>query len=138
MRANSSADHLCKPDMNIANPVSDASFQAWEGAVSKLATNERVYIKLSGCFLQISESLRKSDPDIISEALAPWFKVSMDTFGPSRVLFGSDWPICTLGVEGNSWTKWLEVVQCLIKTHQLTNDDASAIFSGAARSVYGL
>jgi L-rhamnono-1,4-lactonase len=44
-------------------------------------------------------SLRKQTPSEIFQALFPWLGVVLATFGASKMMFGSDWPVCKMGYE---------------------------------------
>lgn len=86
----------------------------------------------------MTECLREDDPIHIFEAIRPWLIVLLDAFGASRILYGSDWPFCTLGVQGDSWGKWHAIVSHMSKMLKLSDDDCRMIMSGAAREAYGL
>ena len=65
--------------------------------------------------------------------LRPYAEVALDTFGPARLMFGSDWPVCTLAA---SYPDVLATAQDL--TAGLTATEREAVFSGTATSIYGL
>ena len=60
-------------------------------------------------------------------------QVALDAFGPARLMFGSDWPVCTLAAS---------YPEVLATAHGLTADlghaEREAVFAGTATSVYGL
>lgn len=129
-------DHLCKPDLEIYNQA-DRNFIAWRTAMYAVSKCDKTYMKLSGGFSEMSQSLRQRPADEIFEAIYPWLGVVLATFGPARIMFGSDWPVCTVGVEG-SWGKWRDVVERMCYMASLSDEDRAMIFGGTAREAYGL
>jgi len=129
-------NHLCKPDLSVYNQT-DPSFIAWRTAMFKLSKCSKTYMKLSGCFSEMPDSLKKAPVDEIFIALQPYLVVILATFGPYRIMFGSDWPVCTVGVE-DSWNKWKLVVERFCDLASLSQEDQIMIWSGTAIAAYGL
>ena len=77
-------DHLGKPD------VRGNGLQEWGRRLHELAALPHVWCKLSG--LVTEADWRAWTP----EQLRPYLDTALDAFGPSRVMFGSDWPVCTV------------------------------------------
>jgi len=65
--------------------------------------------------------------------LRPYVETVLDAFGPSRLLFGSDWPVCTVAA---SYGRWADVVRAFIAT--LGADEQRAIFGGNAEKAYNI
>ncbi|QSZ32806.1 hypothetical protein DSL72_002386 [Monilinia vaccinii-corymbosi] len=128
-------NHLCKPDLSIYNTQTDPSFLAWRTAMFKLSKYSKTYMKLSGCFSEMPDSLRSAPVDDIVMALQPYLAVVFATFGPFRTMFGSDWPVCNIGVEG-AWGKWREVVMRFCYLASLSKEDQIMIWSGTAVKAY--
>ncbi len=79
----------------------------WMRDIERLAKRENVVCKISGL-------LFKTDPDSITpEFLAPAINHCLDAFGPDRVMFGSNWPVCTLTA---SYETWVEILQEVVKS----------------------
>ena len=78
----------------------------WKRDIEDLAKRENVICKISGL-------LFKTPPDSATpEFLAPLINHCLDTFGPDRVMFGSNWPVCTLSATYEKWVGVLhEVIQ---------------------------
>lgn len=130
---------MCKPDLDIVNPTADPSFQVWHDAMSQLSRSPQVYIKLSGGLTQMSEQHRSDEPEQIFHSIKTWLRVLLELFGPSRIIFGSDWPVCTLGNEGkDSWGKWHGIVDLMCREFALEDGACEMIFGGAAKKAYGL
>ncbi|KAM0254091.1 hypothetical protein ACHAP5_000077 [Fusarium lateritium] len=130
-------NHLCKPDFGIYNLTSDAAFHAWRTAIYTLSKDSHVYMKLSGGFSEMPESLRSQDPNHIFEATLGWLGVVLATFGPSRIMFGSDWPVCTVNND-NAWPRWRSVVDRMCWMATLGDEERAMIFGGTAKKAYKL
>jgi L-fuconolactonase len=65
--------------------------------------------------------------------LAPYANTVLDAFGPHRLMFGSDWPVCRLAA---SYTEVVDTARAL--TAGLTPAEQHQVFSGTATRVYGL
>ncbi|MDX8143647.1 amidohydrolase family protein [Lentzea sp. BCCO 10_0061] len=113
-------DHCSKPAIG-----SDPG--EWAELVRSLAAHENVTCKLSGL---VTEADWKSW-DVAQ--LRPYFEVVLDAFGPSRLMFGSDWPVCLLAA---TYDEWLGAARELVS--ELSTGEQAEIFSGTARRVYGL
>ncbi|KAF2757974.1 hypothetical protein EJ05DRAFT_538242 [Pseudovirgaria hyperparasitica] len=135
-------NHLCKPDvrgrLRTAEQLRD--YARWVKVMEVLAgfpDYPGIYVKLSGAFSEM-EDQDESDPlstDDIAEQLKPWVDVVLNAFGPDRVMFGSDWPVCNVGGpgEGKSWKSWQAYVAKVIADRGLESDDetgASKIWGG--------
>src|ERR1039458_8268919 len=67
------------------------------------------------------------------EQLKPYIDHGLETFGFKRIMFGSDWPVCTLAC---SFRRWMEVLGEI--TRGCTPDERERLFSGNARKFYGI
>ncbi len=114
-------DHASKP------AVASGALEPWEGGIRALATLPNVSCKLSGLVTEADWS------EWTVEDLRPYAEVVLDAFGPERVAFGSDWPVCTLA---GSYAEVAAAAEEL--TAALTPDERDAVFGGTARRVYGL
>lgn len=109
-------------------------------------------MKLSGAFAEMTPALRaQKSPSHIFQSLLPWLGVVLATFGPRRLMFASDWPVCTVGLEqektkdgeeeneeDEAWPKWREVVEKMCWMATLSDDDRAMIFGGTAKEAYRL
>src|SRR5262245_692918 len=76
--------HLSKP------PIASREIEPWATQMRSLAAHDNVACKLSGMVTEADWSSWTVDD------LRPYYDVVLEAFGPSRLLFGSDWPVCTL------------------------------------------
>lgn len=112
-------DHLGKPTI-----AADA-FSSWAADMTRLAALPNVVVKLSGLLTEAAPGLRTG------VALAPWLNHALEAFGPTRCMFGSDWPVLNLG---GGFERWLDIVTEVLAA--LSAEDAAAVWSGTAESVY--
>lgn len=77
-------DHISKPD------IVDASFDHWAKHMKELARYEHVSVKLSGLITEADWSNWNVTD------FKPYIDFCLETFGPKRLMFGSDWPVCLL------------------------------------------
>ncbi|OQD57115.1 amidohydrolase [Streptomyces phaeoluteigriseus] len=114
-------DHLGKP------PVASGAREPWEAALRTLAALPNTVAKLSGL-------VTEADPATWTPAdLRPYAETALDAFGPRRLMFGSDWPVCTLAA---GYGRVLETARQL--TGHLSADESGQVFEGTATRVYGL
>jgi len=108
---------------------------AWVSALTALGRLPNTMCKLSGIFSVPAPPLGGSqtrDADPVAH-LRPYLHVALDAFGPDRLMFGSDWPPCTLGAS------YAEVVSSAIAlTGELSDAERTAILGGNARTAYQL
>lgn len=84
-------DHCGVPDIK-----GDAR-QPWGDHIAALAERPNVIAKISGV-------VAYADPETwIAETLRPWVEYTITSFGWDRVIWGSDWPVCTLGGGLMAW-----------------------------------
>lgn len=110
-------DHAGKPD--IAGGV----WEPWATWITSLAALPNVTVKLSGLVTEAATGWEP--PDIL-----PYARHVLDSFGADRVMYGSDWPVCTLAASH-------EQVLALAR-EAVPAGDREAVFGGTARRVYGL
>jgi len=99
----------------------------WARAIRELARRENVYCKLSGVVTEVPGW------QWTPELLRPYFDVVMEAFGPARLMFGSDWPVCLVASEYGRWLGFFE--QCVAP---LPTGDRSLLFGGTAIEAYKL
>lgn len=114
-------DHIAKPR------IGEGLLSPWRENIRSLAKSPNVYCKLSGMVTEAHYHAWKE------EDLRPYFDVVLDAFGPERILFGSDWPVCLVAA---SYRTWLAVV--LDQISGLSDSEQSAILGGTAIRVYRL
>ncbi|GGT21666.1 amidohydrolase [Streptomyces tanashiensis] len=114
-------DHLGKP------PIGSGSLEPWAAAVRRLAALPHTVCKLSGMVTEAAPGAWRV------EDLAPYADTVLDAFGPRRLLFGSDWPVCTLQASYGEVVRTAERL-----TARLSPAERDAVLRGNAVDVYGL
>ena len=77
-------DHLSKP------PIASGALEPWATWIRELAAEPNVYCKLSGMVTEADHA------SWTVAGLRPYAETALEAFGPARVMFGSDWPVCLL------------------------------------------
>lgn len=114
-------DHMAKPD------VQHGDFAVWRKHLAELARIPHVSCKLSGLVTEAAWGTWTQ------EALRPYFAEALELFGPKRVLFGSDWPVCLLS---GSYDAVVALLESACGT--LNSDDRNALFGMNAWRLYKL
>ncbi len=123
--------------MSVINPA-DPTFIAWRTAVFTLSRCSRVYMKVSGLFSEMPPALCARSAEDIFSAVYPWLAVVLAAFGPARLMFGSDWPVCTLGGGPAAWDTWRRVVDRMCYMASLDDNQQALIWGGTAIKAYNL
>ncbi len=99
----------------------------WQKQLEPVAALPNTVMKVSGY-------LTAADPKPPAlETLRPYFEIALRIFGPSRLMYGSDWPVCLLG---DSYQASADLLRQL--THALTPDEQAAIWGRTAIETYQL
>jgi L-fuconolactonase len=124
-------DHLGNVEASRPRPDPD-----WAAAFVALARLPNTVCKLSGI---LSVPAPAGDPGSGGDQtdptshLRPYLDLALDSFGPDRLMFGSDWPVCTLNAS------YADVVTTAVTlTSGLSGPERTAILGGTARAVYGI
>jgi L-fuconolactonase len=115
-------DHIAKPVITAAR-----FDDAWAKGLRALAERPHVTCKLSGVVTEVR------DPEWSLDLIRPYVDVALEVFGPGRMMFGTDWPVCRLRCE---YGTWVDTVAELIAP--LSADERQAIWAGTAQKVYRL
>lgn len=113
-------DHGSKP--RIADGVRDD----WFADMADLAEHTNAFCKLSGLVTEAGQGWTIDD-------LRPYTNHLLATFGPDRLIWGSDWPVCTLAA---TYRGWITTVETLL--FQQSKAEVRAIFGLNALTAYGL
>ena len=112
-------DHIAKPRIRAG------VLSPWRENIRELARRRNVYCKLSGMATE-ADWIRWTPA-----LLHPYFEVVLEAFTPSRLMFGSDWPVLLAAGE---YGRWLETVKKWIAP--LSPAEQARILAGTAREVY--
>ena len=107
-------------------PVQAKDRTQWQRDMERLAALRNVVCKISGIVVQARERWTADD-------LAPVINHSLTTFGPDRVMFAGDWPVCTMRA---TYRQWVEALRTI--TRSRTAEDNRKLFHDNAVRFYGL
>jgi L-fuconolactonase len=114
-------DHLAKP------PIKSGVIDVWARGIRELASFPNVSCKVSGLVTEADWQAWKP------EDLGPYLDVAFECFGPSRLMIGSDWPVCTVA---GSYSRVMDVVKDYL--HKFSAEEKDAVLGGNAASFWGL
>jgi len=114
-------DHIAKPD------IANKKIEPWNKYIREIAGAKNVFCKLSGMVTESDwKNWERTD-------FYPYIDVVFDAFGPDRILFGSDWPVCNLA---GSYSQVIEIVAEYCT--QFDESTRAAIFGINAIKFYNL
>jgi L-fuconolactonase len=113
-------DHAAKPY------IAAGRLEPWASDMAALARHTRAFCKLSGL-------ITEARPNWTAAALQPYVDVLLESFGPERLLWGSDWPVMTLAGDYRGWHETAR--RCLAGLDPLA---IAAVFGGNAALAYRL
>lgn len=112
-------DHIAKPF------IREHLMEPWASRLRAAAENPNVWCKLSGMITEADHATWTVGD------LAPYVQATLDAFGPGRLMYGSDWPVCTLA------GSYEQVIGALRHVLGGTDPDSEAlIFGGCALAFY--
>ncbi|WP_049569660.1 amidohydrolase family protein [Streptomyces sp. SBT349] len=114
-------DHLGKP------PIASGDLDPWAADIARLAALPNTVCKLSGMVTEADWHAWTP------EGLRPYADTVLTEFGPDRLMFGSDWPVCTLAAD---YGRVMTLARAL--TAGLGAGERDAVFGGTAARVYRL
>ncbi|MET7422718.1 amidohydrolase family protein [Dactylosporangium sp. NPDC005555] len=98
------------------------------------ARDLRTFAQLPNTTAKLSGLVTEADwASWTPQELRPAVEHALDTFGPSRLMFGSDWPVCLLAT---SYQGWIETLAQLL--HPLDAAEQAMIWGDTARRIYRL
>lgn len=116
-------DHCMKPQIR---DHSGENFTYWAEGMSHLAAQTQAFCKLSGLVTEANAGWTVAD-------LEPYARHVLSVFGPERVMWGSDWPVCQLR---SSYDTWFDAADALCAG--LDDDGHNAVFGDTAIRFYRL
>lgn len=114
-------DHCGNPNVQAKD------LTAWRRDMDRMARNQNVVCKVSG----IVAGARPKK--WTAEDLAPAVNHTLNAFGPDRVMFGGDWPVCTLAA---TFRQWVDALKAIVRDRPAA--DQRKLFHDNAVRFYGL
>jgi predicted TIM-barrel fold metal-dependent hydrolase len=104
---------------------SDEYFHMWHNAIKRLARADNVVCKISG--------LGMTDHNWTVTSIRPWVIAAIESFGPTRCMFGTNWPVDSLY---SSYQRVVDAYREIVKV--FTPDEQRRLLHGTAQAVYRL
>lgn len=114
-------DHIAKPKIKAGR------IQPWKEHIQELARHQNVFCKLSGMVTEANWPYQQPAD------FKPYFDVMFEAFGPDRLMFGSDWPVCLVAED---YASWLTTLTNAISV--FSKEDQKKIIGETARKAYRL
>jgi len=114
-------DHLAKP------PIKSGAVDSWALGIRELASFPNLFCKVSGLVTEADWQAWKP------EDLRPCLDVAFECFGPSRLMIGSDWPVCTVAAP---YSQVMDVVKNYIDKYAA--EERNAVLGGNAAKFWKL
>ncbi|MFF0018530.1 amidohydrolase family protein [Streptomyces sp. NPDC005374] len=114
-------DHAGKP------PIAGGELTDWEGELRRLAGHPQVTCKVSGLITEADHSTWTTAD------IRPVWDALLTSFGPDRLMFGSDWPVANLA---GGWNRWAATVDELLGA--CSESETEAVLAGTATAFYRL
>ena len=111
-------DHAGKP------AVARGDLESWADAIRAFAARPNTLCKLSGL-------VTEAPPGTVTAAFVPVSDTILNAFGPDRIMFGSDWPVCLLA---DGYARVLELARSLVAG--LSEAERTAVFASTAIKAY--
>jgi L-fuconolactonase len=112
-------DHAGKP------AIADGAYEPWAAFITALAARPNVFCKLSGLVTEANWTQWTVND------LCPYATHVLESFGPDRVMFGSDWPVCELAA---TYSEVYEAARTLVSA--LSPSEQGEVFAGTATRAY--
>ena len=114
-------DHAAKP------PIAAGDLAAWRRDMGELAAHPQVSCKVSGLITEADHA------SWTTADIRPVWDLLLAAYGPGRLMFGSDWPVCVIA---GGWDRWAATVEELLR--ELSPGERRAVLAGTATSFYQL
>ena len=114
-------DHIAKPK------IAAGELEPWRTHIRELSKRPNVSCKLSGMVTEDSWSTWSI------ESLRPYLDTVVESFGPDRLLAGSDWPVCLVAT---TYTRWWQTLRNYFAN--FSPEDRKKIFGANATRIYSL
>jgi L-fuconolactonase len=122
----------CPDTKFILDHCGNANVQAkdltqWKKDIAEVAKRKSVVCKVSGIVASAPPGKWKADD------LAPIVRHTMEVFGPERVMFGGDWPVCTRAA---TYKQWVDALKEIVRDRK--EEEQRKLFHDNAERVYRL
>ena len=112
-------DHCGNPSLKMTD------LSPWKADLARVAERKNVVCKVSGFIATATKGKWTADD------IAPIVNHVLDTFGPDRVMFAGDWPVCLMGATLREWVQGLQKVvanRSEVDRQKLFHDNAVRVY----------
>jgi L-fuconolactonase len=114
-------DHISKPY------IGKGEMQPWADQITEMASHENVSVKVSGLFTEANWD------NWSNQSFKPYLDHILNTFTPSRMMFGSDWPVCLLAATYSQTVDLMEEF-----TNEFSKTEQESFWSDTVKRSYRL
>lgn len=116
-------DHVGNADPNWwGTSPNKSAIETWKKDIADLAGHKKTLCKISGIVARVPKDWK-------SDLIAPAINFCLETFGPDRVIFGSDWPVC---LKGATLAEWVRALREIIASRP-SEEQKKLLFENAKR-----
>ncbi|PAD36381.1 amidohydrolase family protein [Terribacillus saccharophilus] len=115
-------DHIAKP------PIDTGKMEPWASHMRKIAEYSNIMCKVSGLVPE------KVGASWTTKSITPYVELVLDAFGPKRILFGSDWPVC---LKSSSYADVIQLFEDTVTSH-LSESEREDVYQNNAKRLYRL
>jgi len=105
------------------------------GLLEPWAGDLKAFARATGATIKLSGLIERAGIEWTRESLRPYVETVIEAFGPSRVMFATNWPVLEIG---GTYEGWVAVLRAILDDMGLSATDRGEIFSGTACRVYGV
>ena len=122
------------PDLNVVlnhcgrPDTMTGLLEPWAGDLRAFARATRATVKLSGL-------IERAGIEWTPETLRPYVETVIDAFGPSRVMFATNWPVLEIG---GTYAGWVGALRAILANIGLSHAEQGEILAGTACRAYGV
>lgn len=108
--------------------VMTGEVEPWRSEMRAIARDTNAYCKLSGL-------LERAGQEWTTESVRPWVEILLETFGPNRLIFASNWPVMTIMA---TYAGWWSTLSSILDSIGASTRDREALLGGTAAKAYRL
>ncbi|MEO7158501.1 MAG: amidohydrolase family protein [Vicinamibacterales bacterium] len=105
------------------------------GLVEPWASDLKAFARATTATIKLSGLIERAGIEWTPQSLKPYIATVIDAFGPTRVMFATNWPVLEIG---GTYEAWVEVVKTTLADLGLSAGERDEIFSGTACRAYGV
>ena len=105
------------------------------GLLEPWSSDLKAFARATSATIKLSGLIERAGIEWTKESLRPYVETVIDAFGPSRVMFASNWPVLEIG---GTYEGWVGALRAILDDIGLAEADRGAILAGTACRAYGV